>query len=117
MHLDHLERTYRFPNKQAGEGSKAYATVFESGWRLQITLQPEFWEQEDFFQQVRWLIHEHVHVALHPYHQACGTINDQWVAPHNSTQVQEVERQAAEIVVDHLTEVFYRLLEDRFDNL
>ena len=112
LHIDHLERTYEVNGKVYGN-SVATTTVSGYGWRLFITLRPSFWKAE-FDQQLRYLIHKHIHVALHAYHQATDRVYDNWVPPHCRSQVDEVTRTGAEIAVDHLTEVFYQLIKPRF---
>lgn len=111
LNLEHLERQYEFSN----EGTTiASTTVFNEGWRLFMRIRPQFWEHE-YEQQCRFLIHEHIHVALHPLHQAQDTIAREWVAAHNSSQVEEIGHKGSEIAVDHLTEAIYRLIRDRLE--
>jgi len=110
LNLEHLEREYRSAPKSGG--SIAMTTIFEYGWRLLIHIRPCFWDAA-YEKQVRYLIHEHIHVALHAYHQASDRIVSDWICPHDKSQVEELNHTGAEIAVDHLTEVFYRLLRDR----
>ena len=112
LHLDHLEREYLFEDDPDSR-SVASTKIFSYGWRLLIYIRPIFWD-EPFDKQLRYLIHEHVHVCLHPYHQATDRVQDEWICPHDKTQVIELLHTGAEISVDHLTEVFYRLLKDQF---
>jgi len=110
LNLEHLEREYRLIGRD-GTGIAA-AEIFQYGWRLLIFIRPNFWEAA-YEKQVRYLIHEHIHVALHAYHQASDRIVSDWICTHDKSQVEELNQTGAEIAVDHLTEVFYRLLRDR----
>ena len=112
LHLEHLEQIYELNGKSKGN-CIATTNICAYGWRLYITIRPPFWQSE-FEQQIRYLIHEHVHVALHAYHQATDRVKDTWVAPHCTSQVDDVTRTGAEIAVEHLTEVFLQLLKPRF---
>lgn len=108
--IDHLQQEYIFSDKD--DGNIATTHVLSQGWRLKVSIKPEFWTLP-YKDQVLSLIHEHIHVVLHPYHQAFDTVQTDWVSPHCRTQVQDINHQSAEIVVDHLTEVVFRLIRDR----
>ena len=113
LHLDHLEQRYTIIDEDT---SHASSWIYNDGWRLNIKMYNSFWEQEGE-QQARDLIHEHIHVALHPYHQAFTTIRDGWVAPHNSKQVEEIDTKAGEMAVDHLTSALFDLLEPQLKKI
>lgn len=110
LHLDHLDRDYRFEGKD--DGNIATTHVFSQGWRLLIYIRPDFWEHS-YEKQLKFLIHEHVHVCLHPYHQAFDSVQDDWVPSHCRSQVQEKNHTSAEISVDHLESVFFELLKHK----
>lgn len=100
-----------FPKKDGPEGDLACATTFYSGWKCRLRFYPHFFRRP-LDVQLYAIVHEHIHLLMHPYDQA--------IARHQLTLKSEVNETfeeaitvAREITVDHATGPIYKLLEQR----
>lgn len=110
LHLEHKDCHYRFSNDQETQ-AEASCHSSRHGWYLRIVIHPRFWGL-NAEQQLRDLIHEHIHVCLIPLDQkvqhAANYIHD------SQRQIcEEMMNDGVELVVAHLESVFYDLLKDR----
>jgi len=113
----HLEKWRSDYDIDAKSEDGAFATTYtpEVNKRIWIDFRPEFWEA-DGKEQLKTLIHEHVHCILCEYTQLVQYL-EQDLGKKESEYVERMRQIASEHITDHLEAVIYDLINDRFKSL
>jgi hypothetical protein len=114
LHIEHWESKYTIKSKQPEDRSTLTAQnqCYAEGRRIWIVIFPYFYGLESN-EQLRTLIHEHIHATMNPYNQVVGKIMD-WSHDSDRRWVEMIETKVNENLTDHLTSVIYDLIYDRF---
>lgn len=112
LHLEHWRCDYRFTDKDEDAIASYNCPKSLGNRRVWIDIHKPFWEY-DGDEQLRTLIHEHVHAILSPYEQALVTAISEMHPSDKPWATHLVRSGMAEIVTDHLEAVLYDLLHSR----
>jgi hypothetical protein len=101
-----------FPACACEEDADRFAATFiyYSGWRCRMEYLPHFFAQTRQ-RQLEIIVHEHLHLLMHPIEQVLLRCRDEWCKPSKLSELETSAHLASETAVDHATGPVYRLLE------
>ena len=98
------------PQDEDDEYRFASTFIYYSGWRCRMEYLPHFFKQTGR-RQLEIIVHEHLHLLMHPIEQVLLRCRDEWCKPSKLSELETSAHLASETAVDHATGPVYRLLE------
>lgn len=107
LHLEHKDCKYIYSTNKKTTAEAAARSSAE-GWYLRIYIYPRFWEVS-YEEQIRTLIHEHVHICMIPYDQQVNHAIE-WMHEADKRWAESSTVKGCELAVCHLESVLFDLL-------
>lgn len=100
---------YNYCLDAGDESFYADARTYYSGWEITIRFYDAFYKAP-LFKQIEIIVHEHLHVLLHPLDQAIMRI-EKYLVSNRKKHSHELLEVARELTVEHATASLVKLLE------